>query len=83
MLTGHAHPVELMLRSLPAPQQEILVATYFRGRTTREAAGELGLAPAAANALLYRAMRGLSLMMATHRLVQTGSVDDLKAGHAV
>ena len=31
-------PVELMLRDLPAQHREIIVATYFRRRTTREAA---------------------------------------------
>ena len=76
MLTGHAgplmagetprSPVEIMLRSLPPRHREILVATYFQGRTTREAARELGLAPAAANARLYQAMRGLSRMVAAY-----------------
>jgi len=56
--------MELMLRSLPAQHREIIVATYFRRRTTREAAEALGLAPAAATARLYEAMRDLSLMVA-------------------
>jgi len=43
------------------------VATYFRGRTTREAAQVLGLAPADAKARLYQAMRDLSLMIDTYR----------------
>ena len=74
MLTRHADPIragktqrlpmEIMLRSLEAQHREIIVATYFRGRTTREAARELGLAPATASARLYQAMRDLSLMVA-------------------
>lgn len=77
MLTRHAHSrtvgeaprpeMELMLRSLPAQHQEIIFATYFRGRTTREAAWRLGLAPAVAKTLLYQAMRDLSRMVATGR----------------
>ena len=54
MLTRHADrspvretqraPMELMLQSLPTQNREIIVATYFQGRTTREAARVLGLA---------------------------------------
>ena len=58
------HPMESMLRSLPAQHREIIVATYFRRRTTDEAARSLGLAPAVAKARLYEAMRDLSLMIA-------------------
>jgi RNA polymerase sigma-70 factor (ECF subfamily) len=53
----------LMLR-LPTQHREIIVATYFSGRTTREAAWVLGLAPAVAKARLYQAMRDLSRMVA-------------------
>ena len=77
MLTGHADALmtgetprssmEIMLRSLPPRHREIIVATYFQGRTTREAARALGLAPATANARLYQAMRGLSRMVAAYR----------------
>ena len=58
-------PVELMLRSLPAQHQEIIIATYFRRRTMGEAARQLGLSPGAAKARLYQAMRDLSSMVAT------------------
>ena len=58
-------PVEFMLLNLPAQQQEIIVATYFRHRTTREAAEQLGLTPDGAKARLYQAMRSLSEMVAT------------------
>ncbi|MEV4642179.1 sigma-70 region 4 domain-containing protein [Actinoplanes sp. NPDC049548] len=74
MLTRHADPAtvgrtqqsppELLLRSLPAEQREVLVATYFCGRTTRDAARVLGLTPAAVNALLYQAMHEMSRMVA-------------------
>jgi RNA polymerase sigma-70 factor (ECF subfamily) len=60
-------PVELMLRSLPAQHREIIVATYFHRRTTREAARLLGLAPDAAKARLYQAMRDLSDLLVTGR----------------
>lgn len=76
MLTRHAAPptaaesprlpMQDMLRSLPAQHQEIILATYFRGRTTREAARTLGLTHAAANERLYQAMRTLSLMTAIY-----------------
>jgi DNA-directed RNA polymerase specialized sigma24 family protein len=75
MPTRHADPmgdletqwpsVELMLGSLPAQHQEIIIATYFRHRTIREAARQLGLAPGTAKARLYEAMRDLSDMLAT------------------
>jgi len=68
MLTRHAtareigqSPMALVLH-LPAQQREIIVATYFSGRTTREAAWVLGIAPAVARARLYQAMRDLSFM---------------------
>lgn len=59
--------MELMLRYLPAQHREIILATYFRHRTTHEAARALGLDPAAATARLYQAMRDLSLMVAVCR----------------
>ena len=56
-------PVDLLLRSLPAEQREIIIATFFLRRTTREAAQLLGLAPAEAKALVYQAMSDLSAMV--------------------
>jgi hypothetical protein len=74
MPTRHAAPiedcefrpseVELMLESLPAQHREIIIATYFRGWTTLEAARELGLTPHVARVRLYKAMRELSDMVA-------------------
>lgn len=60
-------PTTLMLQCLPAQHREIVVATYFHGRTTLEAARLLGLSPAAARDRLYHAMRDLSLMAAICR----------------
>jgi hypothetical protein len=57
-------PMEVLLRNLPAQHREIIVATYFRRRTAREAARDLGLSPAVAEARLYAAMRDLSVMVA-------------------
>lgn len=56
-------PMERMLESLPAQYRQILVETYFRGRSPREAAKALGIPPAVATARLYQAMRDLSLMI--------------------
>jgi RNA polymerase sigma-70 factor (ECF subfamily) len=82
MLTRHADPLtvgatqrlptELMLRSLPAQHREIIVATFVHGRTTREAAWVLGLAPAVAKIRLYQAMRDLSRMVAAGRPERVG-----------
>jgi DNA-directed RNA polymerase specialized sigma24 family protein len=82
MLTRHAEPItagdtgpptmEVMLRSLSAQHREIVVATYFHGRTTREAARVLGITPAAARARLYQAMRDLSLMVTIYGPVPAG-----------
>ncbi|MBU2666881.1 hypothetical protein KOI35_25550 [Actinoplanes bogorensis] len=52
-----------MLRHLPPPRREILVATYFHGRTTSEAARLLGLTRDEARRRLYQAMRDLSEMV--------------------
>lgn len=77
MRTGHAGtitasdlprpPMEHMVRSLAPQQQEVLVATYFRGRTTREAARVLGLTPTTVETRLHQAMRDLSRMVAAYR----------------
>jgi RNA polymerase sigma-70 factor (ECF subfamily) len=56
--------MEVMVRNLPAQHREIIVATYFRRRTTREAAVLLGLTRDRAKARLYQAMRDLSAMVA-------------------
>jgi RNA polymerase sigma-70 factor (ECF subfamily) len=65
--------MELMLRDLPAQHREIIVATYFRRRTTREAAALLGITPDAAKARLYQAMRDLSDRVAADRPDHSGT----------
>ncbi|MGA5305769.1 sigma factor-like helix-turn-helix DNA-binding protein [Nucisporomicrobium flavum] len=60
-------PMEAMLQSLPDRHREIIIATYFQGRTTGDAARALGLAPDTAKARLYHAMRVLSWMVDTYR----------------
>ena len=54
--------MEQMLLRLSARHREVLVATYFRGRTTNEAAHHLGLPPESVKARLYEAMRELADM---------------------
>jgi DNA-directed RNA polymerase specialized sigma24 family protein len=71
--SGEKPPMELMLQCLPVQHQEIIVATYFRGHTMREAANLLGLPPATAKARLFQAMSDLSLMLATRHPVRVGA----------
>jgi len=47
------------MRTLSQPHREILVATYFRGRTVPEAAEELGLPLGTAKSRVYYALRAL------------------------
>jgi RNA polymerase sigma-70 factor (ECF subfamily) len=47
------------LRTLSQPHREVLVATYFRGRTVPEAAEELGLPLGTAKSRVYYALRAL------------------------
>ncbi|MEV4760071.1 sigma-70 family RNA polymerase sigma factor [Micromonospora sp. NPDC049559] len=47
------------LRTLSQPHREILVSTYFRGRTVPEAAQELGLPLGTAKSRVYYALRAL------------------------
>ncbi|XVU28233.1 sigma factor-like helix-turn-helix DNA-binding protein [Actinoplanes sp. CA-054009] len=60
-------PMESLLRDLPEPHREILVATYFRRRTPQEAAEALGLPQAEVKARLYEAMRTLSSVVSHSR----------------
>nr|WP_296069352.1 sigma factor-like helix-turn-helix DNA-binding protein [uncultured Actinoplanes sp.] len=72
-------PVDL-LRRLAPEHREILVATYFRRRTTREAARALGLTPQTASMRLYRAMRELSDMVAASPAVRPAPIRDRRPG---
>ncbi|MET0416712.1 MAG: sigma factor-like helix-turn-helix DNA-binding protein [Actinoplanes sp.] len=65
-------PMEQMLRVLPPQHREIIVATYFRGRTTNEAAQLLGISPTTAKKRLCQAMSDLSLMIAICRQDDAG-----------
>jgi len=47
------------LRTLSQPHREVLVATYFQGRTVPEAAAELGLPLGTAKSRVYYALRAL------------------------
>jgi RNA polymerase sigma-70 factor (ECF subfamily) len=47
------------LRALSQPHREILISTYFRGRTVPEAAEELGLPLGTAKSRVYYALRAL------------------------
>lgn len=47
------------LRTLSQPHREVLVATYFQGRTVPEAAEELGLPLGTAKSRVYYALRAL------------------------
>ncbi|WP_198348139.1 sigma-70 family RNA polymerase sigma factor [Plantactinospora sp. KBS50] len=47
------------LRALSQPHREILISTYFRGRTVPEAAAELGLPLGTAKSRVYYALRAL------------------------
>lgn len=47
------------LRTLSQPHREILIETYFRGRTVPEAAKELGLPLGTAKSRVYYALRAL------------------------
>jgi RNA polymerase sigma-70 factor (ECF subfamily) len=51
------------MRTLSQPHREILVATYFRGRTVPEAAEELGLPLGTAKSRVYYALRALRVAM--------------------
>lgn len=51
------------LQSLSPAHQEVLYATYFARRTTREAAAVLGIPPSAVASRLYYALRQLKLAL--------------------
>ncbi len=60
-------PIESILRDLAAPHREILVATYFRRQTTREAAQQLGITHDDARRRIYHATRELTALIGAHR----------------
>jgi DNA-directed RNA polymerase specialized sigma24 family protein len=60
-------PLESILRDLAAPHREILVATYFRRQTTRQAAQQLGITHDDARRRVYHATRELTALIGATR----------------
>lgn len=56
-----------VLRALHPSDREILIETYFRGRTVGQAAAELDLSPGAATSRTYHAMRALRAALEQRR----------------
>jgi DNA-directed RNA polymerase specialized sigma24 family protein len=65
--------MEAIVRNLPTRQREIIVATYFRRWTTREAAEWLGITPAEAKARLYQAVCELADVTDSRPTAKLGS----------
>jgi DNA-directed RNA polymerase specialized sigma24 family protein len=55
-----SYPIEKILRALPRAHREILIATYFRRQTTREAAQQLNIPHEDARRRVYEATRELT-----------------------
>ena len=62
-----AFPIEEILRDLPAAHREILIATYFRRQTTRQAARQLDITHEDARRLIYQATRELTAAVVAAR----------------
>jgi DNA-directed RNA polymerase specialized sigma24 family protein len=62
------YPIEEILRGLPPAHREILVATYFRRQTTREAARQLDISPEDARRRVYHATRELTAAVVAARV---------------
>lgn len=62
-----SYPIEAILRALPPAHREILVATYFRRQTTRQAARQLNITPEDARRRVYHATRELTAAVAAAR----------------
>jgi DNA-directed RNA polymerase specialized sigma24 family protein len=60
-------PIEAILRALPPAHREILVATYFRRQTTRQAARQLNITHEDARRRVYHATRELTAAVAAAR----------------
>jgi DNA-directed RNA polymerase specialized sigma24 family protein len=68
-----APPADQLLRALSPHHRDILVATYFRRRTTREAAQQLGIPHDTVRTQLYQAMRELTGLLSATRPWQSPS----------
>jgi DNA-directed RNA polymerase specialized sigma24 family protein len=62
------YPIEALLRALPPAHREILVATYFRGQTTRQAARQLDITHEDARRRVYHATRELTAAVVAARM---------------
>jgi DNA-directed RNA polymerase specialized sigma24 family protein len=60
-------PLEAILRDLLPADREILVATYFRRQTTRQAAQQLGITHEDARRRVYHATRQLTAVIGAAR----------------
>ncbi|MEV6848603.1 sigma factor-like helix-turn-helix DNA-binding protein [Actinoplanes sp. NPDC051411] len=62
------YPIEAILHALPPAHREILVATYFRRQTTRQAAQQLNITDEDARRRVYHATRELTAAVVAARL---------------
>ena len=65
-----SYPLEAILRALSPAHREILVATYFRRQTTRQAARQLDLTHTDARRRVYHATRELTAAVAAARMTR-------------
>jgi len=65
-----AYPIEEILRALPPAHREILIATYFRRQTTRQAARQLDITHEDARRRVYHATRELTAAIVAARTVR-------------
>jgi DNA-directed RNA polymerase specialized sigma24 family protein len=63
-----SYPIEAILRALPPEHREILVATYFRRQTTRQAATQLDTTPEDVRRRVYHATRELTAAVVAARI---------------
>jgi RNA polymerase sigma-70 factor (ECF subfamily) len=68
------YSMEAILRALSPAHREILVATYFRRQTTRQAARQLDITDEDARRLVYHATRELTAAVVAAR---TSRLDEL------
>jgi DNA-directed RNA polymerase specialized sigma24 family protein len=62
------YPIEAILRALAPAHREILVATFFRRQTTRQAARQLGITDEDARRRVYHATRELTARVVAARM---------------
>jgi RNA polymerase sigma-70 factor (ECF subfamily) len=62
-----AYPIEEILHALPPAHREILIATFFRRQTTRQAARQLNISHEDARRRVYHATRELTAAVTAAR----------------